>query len=343
MRRVLFICKHRSSYGVSYGLINSARFVAEALGKLKDVEAKVVDVVDNNAIDREVHLFKPTHVIIEALWVVPSKFPELLKLHQNVHWFVRIHSMPTFIANEGIAMEWLAAYSDLEDQYDNFTVASNNDEFADVLSETFSYNVVYTPNIYNPVIRPNSHRRLPAKLVNYYGDYIHIGCFGAIRPMKNHLAQALAAIQFADRHGLSLMFHINYDRIEQRGNEVLKNLRALFDRTSKSTLVEHPWMSHSSFLELVSEMDIGMQVSLSETFNIVTADFVSLGIPVVVSSDIKWAPCMYKAEPTSVNDMAETLNHVWTFRNLGETWLARFGLWLHNRRALRQWKTVLAI
>ena len=79
--RLLFICKLRSGfYGPSFGLINSCKFVANALAKY-GIEAKVVTVVDNNSIDREIHQYKPTHVFIEALWVVPSKFKELIPLH----------------------------------------------------------------------------------------------------------------------------------------------------------------------------------------------------------------------------------------------------------------------
>lgn len=73
MTKILFICKKRSKLsGASFGLFNSAKFVAEALSK--KFETKVVAVVDNNNIDFETHSFKPDIVIIEALWVVPSKF-----------------------------------------------------------------------------------------------------------------------------------------------------------------------------------------------------------------------------------------------------------------------------
>src|SRR5574339_131410 len=115
--RVLFICKIRSSfYGPSFGLINSCRFIANAL-EANDIKAKVVSVVDNSDIDREVHKFKPTHVFIEALWVVPSKFEELIPLHPKIKWFVRIHSKVPFLANEGMAMHWLREYHDLSKVY----------------------------------------------------------------------------------------------------------------------------------------------------------------------------------------------------------------------------------
>ncbi|MCX8008208.1 MAG: glycosyltransferase family 1 protein, partial [Patescibacteria group bacterium] len=113
--RVLFILKQRKVYSetpanqLTVGLKNSALFVSEMLNQIVH-ESKLVEVVDNNFIDREVHLYKPSVVVIEALWVVPEKFTILQKLHPNVKWIIRIHSNLPFLANEGIAIEWLKEY-----------------------------------------------------------------------------------------------------------------------------------------------------------------------------------------------------------------------------------------
>ena len=107
--KVLFIIKERKVYGtktVSYGLVNSCEFVANALHKC-GIRAKVVQVIDNNGIDKEVHEYKPTHCFIEALWVTPSKFEILAKLHPKVKWNVRIHSMIPFLVSEGMSFEWI--------------------------------------------------------------------------------------------------------------------------------------------------------------------------------------------------------------------------------------------
>jgi hypothetical protein len=333
--RILFICKRRAPYGkgpyVSHGLINSARLVAEQLNRLPGVVAKYIDVHDNNAIDKEVTNFKPTAVVIEALWVVPSKFPVLVRLHPRVQWVVRVHSKPSFIANEGIAMEWLAAYAAMAP---NVRVAANNEEFAETLSNLFGHRALYLPNVYSPVSRPN--RRMDS------GKYLHVGCFGAIRPMKNHLTQAMAAIEFARERGRFLVFHVNGDRLEQKGEEVIKNLRALFAATPNTVLLEHPWTSHEDFLGIAANMHIGMQVSLTETFNIVSADLASLGVPLVVCEDVDWAPWVCKAAPGSIDDILGTMDRVWALDRIGliVSW-TRFKLWLSNVAALRAWKREL--
>ena len=119
--RVLFILKQRPSgpYGtwnystdnkpLPSGLSVSALEVTKVLDQM-GVANRLVQVVDNNCIDREVTAFKPTHVIIEAFWVVPSKFDVLTGLHPNVKWIVRNHSKTEFLATEGMAFGWAIDY-----------------------------------------------------------------------------------------------------------------------------------------------------------------------------------------------------------------------------------------
>lgn len=141
---------------------------------------------------------------------------------------------------------------------------------------------------------------------------IDVGCFGAIRPLKNQLIQAVAAMEYADKRKLILNFHINSGRVEQQGGEPLKNIIALF-KDSGHNLIKNPWLDHAQFLELVKKMDICLQVSFTESFNIVTADTISQYVPVVVSPDIDWVPEVCKADPNStvdiINKMGIVLGH----------------------------------
>jgi hypothetical protein len=133
-----------------------------------------------------------------------------------------------------------------------------------------------------------------------------VGCFGAIRPLKNQLIQAFAAIRFAQRKKKKLVFHMNGSRIEQNGSSNLKNIQALFAATGE-TLELHPWMEHEEFLELVASMDICLQVSLSESFNITSADAVSMGVPLVGSEAISWLPERSQADVNSAESICEAM------------------------------------
>lgn len=333
-QRLLFICKQRlDSYGVSYGLVNSASFVAKTMRE-HGIAAKVVMATDANQIDSLVFRYNPTHVFIEAIWVTEQKFQELLKMprHCGRQWIVRIHSKAPFIANEGVAMERLIQYRSLQYRFRNFHVSCNALEFKNSLEQTIFNSPVYLPNIYNPPRYPercHEHAKKECSCVD-------IGCFGSLRPMKNQLNQALAAILFAEKMGKKLRFHINGDRSEQQGDQVGKNLRALFNGTSH-LLVEHPWMDHDNFIQIVSKMDIGMQVSLSESFNIVAGDFVSQDIPIVVSPEIDWMPWIYQADPNSANSMVRKLKIAYWGKMIGLQELSYMALQRWNHKATKTW------
>lgn len=297
MKKILFILKKNHGYEnsntKSSGLFYSAKFVVDMLNKA-DVETKLVEVTDNNDIDREVTAYKPHIVIIEALWVVPEKFDVLKKLHPHVKWVVRIHSDLPFLATEGVAISWIKGYLRR-----NIFVAFNAwKTFLEF--RKFPDRVIYLPNYYP------QHKQWGWHL----GDLLHIGCFGALRPLKNQLLQARAAIKYADSIGKSLVFYVNATRCEQGGGSVLKNLRALFAKPHRHCLVELSWMDHHKFVEVVRQMDAIMQVSFTETFCITAADAVSVGVPLVCSPDIEWATWFSKASPNSVRSIAKGLARV---------------------------------
>lgn len=311
--RVLFIVKKREQYchhgyhDTLGGLYNSARFVVDMLDR-NGFTASLVQVNDNNDIDREVHNFRPDVAVIEALWVVPSKFQELIPLHPKVKWVVRVHSEMPFLSLEGMAIEWIKGYM----KYPNVYVASNSlRATADVRSivaltyGNFRANkyVIYLPNWYPAELRACPKKDDP----NPY--HLHIGCFGAIRPFKNQLIQALAAMKFAAEKRKLLRFHVNGTRCEQQGDSVLRNLRALFDG-SGDLLIEHTWETHDQFLDTIAAMDASMSVSFSETFNIVSADAVTTSVPIVVSSEVAWASPTCYAIPTDTDDIVRVLDKV---------------------------------
>lgn len=313
--RILFVLKRREDYniekhshvGLSTGLFNSASFMNQMLVDA-GVDSKLVVVIDNNDIDREVTKFRPTHVIIEALWVIPSKFSVLCPLHPSVNWIIRLHSEVPFIAGEGMAFDWIGDYA----AFDKITIAANAPralgevrDFVQLVygltKEAVDKKVIYLPNFY-----PQDFKR---KELVVTGDTINIGCFGAVRPLKNHVMQALAALKFANKIGKKLRFHINSGRIEMKGEPVVNNLKGLFGHVFElgHELINNEWTPREEFLGLCRSMDIGMQVSFSETFNIVAADLISQGVPVVGTREIPWFNDVFAAEATESDDIYEKL------------------------------------
>jgi len=312
MKKVMFILKRREDYnavlhqniGLSTGLYNSASFMNQML-RNSGVHSNLYVVEDNNRIDALVSAYKPTHVIIEALWVVPSKFAVLQKLHPNVKWIIRLHSEMPFMAGEGMAMDWISEYSCFKNVYIGVNAPRMMREVETLLntkhSKSLDEKIIYLPNYY-----PQNYVK---KEFNRDKDTIDIACFGAVRPLKNHLVQAVAAIDFANKIGKKLNFHVNAGRIEMKGDAVINNLRGMFEHLSDSghQLVNHQWTPREQFLELCASMDIGLQVSFSETFNIVGADLISQGVPLVGSKEIPWSSNLYNADPTDSKDIAAKL------------------------------------
>lgn len=344
--KILFILKRKETYGamnfdepkgLSTGLYNSASFVVDML-KDSGINAVVEVAIDNNCIDRLVTKHKPTHVIIEALWVVPSKFEILQKLHPEVEWIVRLHSEMPFIAGEGNAMKWIGEYITYENVYVSCNAPRILDEIRnyirikfDIDAKTAESWVLYQPNFY-----PQEYK---TKKFKSNKEYIDISCFGAIRPLKNQLVQAHAAIRLADVLGKKLRFHINSSRVEMNGNAVLTNLIGIFAGLEGSghELVHHEWTVREEFLELCATMDIGMQVSFSETFNIVGCDLISQGVPIISSKEIPWSSFLFDANPTSTKDIYNTLLNAYLFPSLNVK-LNQIGLSNYTNKTRKIWK-----
>ena len=84
-------------------------------------------------------------------------------------------------------------------------------------------------------------------------------------------------------------------------------------------------------------MDLGMQVSYNESFNIVAADFVYKNIPLIGSSDIEWLSSYYQSDPNSYSDIVDKLYNAYRYRKIGLHWLNKYKLWKHNNIATNRW------
>lgn len=316
--KVLFVCKQRvDSYGISFGLLNSAKMLAKTLNNI-GVNAEVVSPVDANGIDKEVFNKKPSHVIIHALWVTPQKIDELCRRYPKVSWNIRIHSKPAFLAMEGIASDWIAEYVKIQELNENLFLSANSHEMDIALVHAFNANSLMLPNAY---VEPSPCQEISKFHIRYPAHNLNIACFGAIRPLKNHYAQAIAAILFANKIGRAVSFHVNKGREEQGGDRVVRNLRGLFNANPKHSLIEHDWYDQCKLVhEILPMMDLGMQVSLTETFNIVAADMVSAGIPTIGSNDIYWMSSCFHADPNDIEDMVEKMERARFFGKVGVFW-----------------------
>ena len=286
------------------GVYNASLYLHDML-QTQNIESQISMCIDNNCIEKYVFNYRPTHVMIEALWVVPEKVKLLQSLYPNIIWIIRYHSEMPFIASEGIGMKWFFGYINIK----NVMVAANGikiyREFKEIIKIMNLKNdelkkIIYLPNYY-----PSDFK---IKQIDKTQDNINISCFGAIRPLKNHLIQAVAAIEFSKKINKKLRFHINYDRLEMNGMPNYHNLRDLFIFLGPDyELVCHPWNCKKDFFKVIEEIDIGMQVSFSETFNIVAADLISNGVPLLCSNELPWSINELSCSTTDSKDIVNKL------------------------------------
>ncbi|HEY1750306.1 MAG TPA: hypothetical protein VGG29_03530 [Caulobacteraceae bacterium] len=296
---------------LSHGLSNSAGFVVAMLNEA-GIDARLVHVKSDNDIWKEIEAYRPTHVVLEAFWCRPKKLDDLRPLFPDVQFIVRGHSSTPFLAHDTYGFKWALEYLGKP----GAVVAPNDQRHVAELrllarklfGAAADARVPWLPNYY-----PERHALPPPAEDD--GLHVDVGCFGAARPFKNMVGQALAAMLFAERVGRRLRFHINGDRIECGGGPTVKNLEWIFEANPYAELVRHDWMPHAEFLDLVASMDLVAQVSFAETFCIVAADAVSQGVPLVTSAEVAWSTPASRADPTDPASMADAMHRAWLGRH----------------------------
>jgi hypothetical protein len=286
-------------------LYNSAKYAAELLER-NGYPVGLVEVIDGNDIDREIEQFQPDVVIIEALWVTPDKLAENVWLHPGVEWIVRLHSEIPFLAVEGIAMEWVRGYWKIP----HVLVSANTEECRQDLyviqqaaGQEFT-RIPLLPTYYHIVEHTHQGGGHPKVL--------HCACPGAMRPLKNQLTQAVAALRYAEDHKKRLHFYVNTTVSADGGISMLRNVVNLFKGTPHE-LIQIAWKNHYDFIQLLRSMDVALQVSFSESMNLCAADMVSCHVPSVTSNQIRWSSKQVQAECTSTEDIEEKMNKVLSY------------------------------
>jgi hypothetical protein len=95
-------------------------------------------------------------------------------------------------------------------------------------------------------------------------------------------------------------------------------------------------MPREEFLKVCKTIDIGMQVSFSETFNIVAADLVTQGVPIVGSNEIPWTTKLFSTGPTDSDKIADKLFFTYKFPTLNLK-IHRYLLKKYTNKTVKTW------
>jgi hypothetical protein len=287
-----------------------------------------IDLV--HAIDsyNETHKEHLTDVVISAPWLSKFDMEALLKNFKDIRFVVLSHSNVGFLQADVQGVELIRQYIGLQRKYPNLRVGGNSEKFVHWLREAFDPKAVLLPNLYPFTPRPSKR---------WIGPILKIGAFGAPRPYKNFMTAAAATVVMQRTLGCSVEFHMNQGG-EAEGYETDKAIEQLFRGTSIK-LIKHSWSYWNEFIKIVGSMDVLMQPSFTESFNMIAADGISRGVSSVVSSAINWAPEDWKAD----SDNALSVAHI-ALRLLSSVdWSGSDALMLHNEKSIQHWFRYLGI
>jgi hypothetical protein len=273
---------------------------------------------------------RPTHVILSAPWILTDDIARMANEFPDVQFVIVSHSCVGFLSADPHAIRLLRETADLQLATHNVFVGGNSRKFTDWAREAWGVNAVCLPNLYN--LTESFPRRS-----RWGGTALRLGLFGANRPLKNLLSAVAATVELVARLKLPTALYVSSGRTEGG------SFRALDEMTEDIPLLtvhQTGWLPWPRFRRLVRTMDLVLQVSYTESFNVVTADAIAEGVPVVGSDAIEWLPEHWQAradEPRDITAVAERL-----LRDPSAPEDGRDALEAYVERGLVSWKRFLS-
>lgn len=277
-----------------------------------------------------------THVIVSAPWISIDDWSKIVTRFSSIWFVVNCHSNVGFLQADSNGVANMEGCLQLEKGYPNFKFAGNCRAFSRWIRDTYSAPCLYLPNMYylNGMTRINRP--------NFTGTgTLRVGCFGAVRPLKNAMSAGAAAIEIASRLRCQLEFHVSSGRTEGGGQTVMSSLEQMFKPIQYAKLIQNNWQPWPIFLRTVANMHLLMQPSYTESFNMVTADGVAEGVPSVVSEAIEWVPDYWKADSDDAFEISRVGRNLLFDYQAPQDGLESLARYVED--GLRQWQAYLAM
>lgn len=278
---------------------------------------------------------QPSHVVIGAPWLPTLDLQAYLVFRfPHIQFAVVSHSNVGFLQEDPQAVHNFREDLDLEQGALNFSAAGNSQRFCRWVIAGYGRPCTYLPNLYFLESDVPVYRR------PWSGGKLQIGSFGAVRSLKNHISSAAAALILAESLHVPVDFHISVGRVEH-GKTVVRAIHEMLDNVPGITVFNDEWYQWPKFRKLVRSMDLLMQPSHTETFNLVTADGAAECVPSVVSDAIDWAPSDWKAEVDDPVDIAKTGGYLLQNMHAGAEGFK--ALLDHNADGVKHWRKWLGM
>jgi hypothetical protein len=290
----------------------------------KDLAARIADTKP-----------QPSHVVIGAPWIPTLDLQAYLVFRfPLIQFSVVCHSNVGFLQNDPTAIKNFREDLDLEQGALNFRAGGNSKRFANWIMSAYGRPCIWLPNLYY------LDNGAPTYRSPYRSGLLKIGSFGAVRSLKNHLSAAAAVLEIANDLHTDIDFHISVGRVEH-GNSVVRAIDAMLGSVPGIKLIKDEWYRWPQFRFLVRSMNLLMQPSYTETFNMVTADGAAESIPSVVSDAIEWTPSYWQADVDDPLDIARIGKALLTNMHAGADGFN--ALKAHNAAGVLAWKAWLEL
>ena len=244
---------------------------------------------------------RPTHVILAAPWIVTPDVASLAAQFPDVVFVVVSHSSVGFLSADPHAIRLLRETADLQLSSHNVCVGGNSQKFTQWATVAWGIDAVWLPNLYCLA------ETFPQHDPHWDGGALRIGMFGANRPLKNFLSGAAGAVELARRLRVPVELLLSSGRNEG-GN--YRALQEMTEHIANLRVMETGWLPWAEFRRLLRTIHLVLQPSYTETFNVVTADAIAEGVPVVATDAIDWVPSWWQAkadQPLDIARVAERL------------------------------------
>ena len=288
-----------SHIGLGVSAVNTSK-VLHHLG----IHCEVLPMKDQFDLRKHLNLARAapySHVVISAPWITTPAFSQVCSMFHGTQFAMNCHSNVGFLQADSRGIQLLREGLDLQAGTHNFHVAGNSKRLQEFVQNAYGDPCLYLPNLYWLHDLQEEHR--PSW--QNHGGKLRIGIFGATRSLKNILTAVGASLIIARDTKAQTELWISTGRVD--GPEVatiLRAVKALVSGVPNVDLREATWASWPQFRKLVGSMDLLLQPSYTESFNMVTADGVAEGVPSVVSEAITWAPAEWKANVDDADDVA---------------------------------------
>ena len=282
-----------SHIGLGVAAINTAKVLIE-----NGIRTAVWPIINAEDLRRRLQASPAEQVIVSAPWIPSNELQALGNDFPDTQFSVNCHSNVGFLQADRNGVKLVREVMELEAGSANIHLAGNSRRFCEWTRFAFGAPCAYLPNLYYLNNEPVPHPR------PFCGGTLKIGVFGATRPLKNMMSAAGAALEISRSLRSPLELWVSAGRTEGGGEVVLGAVKEMLTGLPGVSLVLNGWQTWPQFRKTVGSMNLLLQPSYTESFNMVTADGVAEGVSSVVSSAIDWAPDDWKADVDDALEIA---------------------------------------